>query len=92
MNGGEIHIDIFDDWMEIYSPGGMVDGIVVQDRDLFSVPSTRRDQLLAGVFECLGHVECKRSGFGKIMSAYEFGVNYTEDKKSVFHSDRLNFF
>lgn len=26
------------------------------------------------------------------MSAYEFQVNYTEDKKPIFHSDRSNFF
>lgn len=70
----------------------MPDGIVIQDRDLFSVPSTRRNPLLADVFERLGYMERKGSGFGKIMSAYEFQVNYTEDKKSIFRSDRSNFF
>lgn len=70
----------------------MPDGIVIQDRDLFSVPSTRRNSLLADVFERLGYMERKGSGFGKIMSAYEFQVNYTEDKKSIFRSDRSNFF
>lgn len=70
----------------------MPDGIVIQDRDLFSVPSTRRNPLLAYVFERLGYMERKGSGFGKIMSAYEFQVNYTEDKKSIFRSDRSNFF
>ena len=92
VNGSEVHIDIFDDRMEIYSPGGMADGIAIQDRDLFSVPSTRRNPLLADVFERLGYMERKGSGFGKIMSAYEFQVNYTEDKKPIFHSDRSNFF
>ena len=37
-------------------------------------------------------MERKGSGFGKIIDAYEFQVNYTEDKKPVFHSDRSNFF
>ncbi len=27
--GSEVHIDIFDDRMEIYSPGGMFDGSIV---------------------------------------------------------------
>lgn len=27
MNGSEVHIDIYDDRMEIYSPGGMPDGV-----------------------------------------------------------------
>ena len=33
VNGSEVHIDIYDDRMEIYSPGGMPDGSVIQDRD-----------------------------------------------------------
>lgn len=31
------------------------------------------------------------SGFGKIIDAYEFQVNYTEDKKPYFRSDRAGF-
>lgn len=31
--GSEVHIDIFDDRMEIYSPGGMMDGSLVQELD-----------------------------------------------------------
>ena len=37
-------------------------------------------------------MERKGSGFGKIIDAYEFQVNYKEDKKPAFHSDRSNFF
>ena len=92
VTGSEVHIDIFDDRMEIYSPGGMADGIAIQDRDLLLVPSTRRNPLLADVFERLGYMERKGSGFGKIIDAYEFQVNYKEDKKPAFHSDRSNFF
>lgn len=39
--GSEVHIDIFDDRMEIYSPGGMFDGSFVQDLDTDYVPSRR---------------------------------------------------
>ncbi len=80
----EVHIDIFDDRMEIYSPGGMADGIAIQDRDLFSVPSIRRNPLLADAFERLGYMERKGSGFGKIIDAYEFQVNYKEAKSLYF--------
>lgn len=31
VNGSEVHIDIYDDRMEIYSPGGMPDGSMIQD-------------------------------------------------------------
>ena len=51
----------------------------------------RRNPLLADIFERLGYMERKGSGFGKIIDAYEFQVNYTEDKKSYFRSDRAGF-
>ena len=47
VNGSEVHIDIFDDRMEIYSPGGMPDGSIIQDRDPVTVPSTRRNPVIA---------------------------------------------
>ena len=72
VNGSEVHIDIYDDRMEIYSPGGMPDGSMIQDRDPLTVPSTRRNPVLADVFNRLGYMERKGSGFGKIISRYEF--------------------
>ncbi len=91
VNGSEVHIDMYDDRLEITSPGGMADGIPIQDRDPLTVTSTRRNPLLADVFERLGLMERKGSGFGKIISAYEFQVNYNEKKKPIFRSDRSNF-
>ena len=80
MNGSEVHIDIYDDRMEIYSPGGMPDGSIIQDRDPLTVPSTRRNPvwqiyLIAGIYGTKG------SGFGKIIGGYEFQINYDESKK-----------
>ena len=40
INGSEVHIDIYDDRMEIYSPGGMPDGSFIQERD----PLTKSDR------------------------------------------------
>ena len=54
VNGSEVHIDIYDDRMEIYSPGGMPDGSIIQERDPFTVPSTRRNPVLADIFNRLG--------------------------------------
>ena len=80
--GSEVHIDIYDDRMEIYSPGGIPDGSVIHDRDPLTVPSTRRNPVLADVFNRLGYMERKSSGFGKIISGYEFQINYSEGKRS----------
>lgn len=91
VNGSEVHIDIYDDRMEIYSPGGMPDGSVIQDRDPLTVPSTRRNPVLADVFNRLGYMERKGSGFGKILSGYEFQKNYDKNKKPSFRSDRYQF-
>ena len=91
VNGGEVHVDIYDDRLEITSPGGMPDGIPIQERDPMMVSSIRRNPLLADVLERLGYMERKGSGLGKIISAYEFQHNYSESKKPLFRSDRANF-
>ena len=91
IGGSEAHIDIYDDRMEIYSPGGMPDGSMIQDRDPLTVPSTRRNPVLADIFNRLGYMERKGSGFGKIISGYEFQINYSENKRPSFRSDRYQF-
>lgn len=77
--------------MEIYSPGGMPDGSIIQDRDPLTVPSTRRNPVLADIFNRLGYMERKGSGFAKIIDNYAFQINYKEDKKPYFRSDRYQF-
>ena len=84
-------IDIYDDRMEIYSPGGMPDGSIIQDKDPLTVPSTRRNPVLADIFNRLGYMERKGSGFGKIIGGYEFQNNYDESKKPSFRSVRYQF-
>ena len=93
VNGREVHIDIdiYDDRMEIYSPGGMSDGSLIQERYPLTVPSTRRNPVLADIFNRLGYMERKGSGFGKIISGYEFQINYNESKRPLFRSDRYQF-
>ena len=91
VNGSEVHIDIFDDRMEIYSPGGMPDGSIIQERDPRTVPSTRRNPVLADVFNRLGFMERKGSGFDKILSGYECQVNFSEAREPSFRSDRYQF-
>ena len=48
--GSEVHIDIFDDRMEIYLPGGMFDGSLVQNLDTDKVASRRRNPIIADIF------------------------------------------
>lgn len=89
--GSEVHLDIFDDRMEIYSPGGMFNGSFVQDLDIRHIPSERRNPILADIFNRLGLMERQGSGLSKIIEGYQFEENYSEDKKPVFYSDRTQF-
>ena len=47
----------FDDRMEIYSPGGMMDGSLVQDLNTDTVPSKRRNPVIADVFSRMNYME-----------------------------------
>lgn len=68
--GSEIHIDMYDDRLEIYSPGGMMDGSFIQQLNPLSVPSKRRNPLLADFFSRLGLMERRGSGMKKIINTY----------------------
>ena len=62
--GSEIHIDIYDDRMEVYSPRGMIDGRLIQQLNPLSVPSKRRNPLLADFFSRLDLME-RQGKYGK---------------------------
>lgn len=68
--GSEIHIDMYDDRLEIYSPGGM-DGRLIQQLNPLTVPSKRRNPLLADFFNRLGLMERRGSGMKKIIDSYK---------------------
>lgn len=84
--GSEVHLDIFDNRIEVVSPGGMCDGTLIQELDLMDVPSKRRNPLLADIFSRLNLMERKGSGFEKVLSAYRKQVNFTDDLKPVYSS------
>ena len=70
--GSEVHIDIYDDRMEITSPGGMPSGDFVQDLDWTDIASVRRNPVIADLFQRLDLMERRGSGFKKILGAYAF--------------------
>ena len=47
--------------------------------------------VLADVFNRLGYMERKGSGFGKILNGYKAQINSTEDKRPTSRSDRYRF-
>lgn len=89
--GSEVHIDMFDDRIEIYSPGGMYDGTKVQDRNLMQVPSRRRNPIIADIFNRLKYMDRRGSGFKKIIGDYRIQPQYNENKEPEFNSDNDSF-
>jgi len=90
--GSEFHIDIFDDRIEFYTPGGMFDGSNVQDRDVLTIPSSRRNPIISEVFSQLDYVEKRGSGFRKIKEATAILPSYREGMEPTYRSDKAFFF
>ena len=89
--GSEVHIDMFDDRIEIYSPGGMVSGISLEGKNLLKIPSKRRNPILADIFSRLKYMERRGSGFKKILADYEGQVEFDYNKMPVFVADNDDF-
>lgn len=89
--GSEVHVDIYDDRLEIYSPGGMYDGTFIQDINPLNVSSIRRNPIIADVFARMDLMERRGSGLRKIIEAYEAEENYKEELKPEFKSTESSF-
>ena len=90
--GSEVHVDMFDDRLEIYSPGGMMDGTIVQNLDVLSVPSRRRNPVIADIFNRLRYMDRRGSGFKKIVEDYQMFAKVSNGAKPVFRSELSSFF
>lgn len=89
--GSEVHVDIYDDRMEIYSPGGMYDGTFVQNLDPLNVSSTRRNPIIADIFARMDLMKRRGSGLRKIIEAYKMEENYKNDLEPEFKSTESSF-
>ena len=83
--GSEVHIDMYDDRLEIVSPGGMYDGKNIQEVGIDEVASIRRNPVLADILNRLDYMERRGSGLQRIVKAFE-------DKKRIeFYSNHSKF-
>ena len=89
---GKDFIIVFDDRMEIYSPGGMLDGSLVQNLDTDAVASKRRNPIIADLFSRMNLMERRGSGFKKIKGDYKQAHNYRAELAPKFKSTATSFF
>jgi ATP-dependent DNA helicase RecG len=84
--GSEVHVDMYDDRLDIYSPGGMPDGSLIQNLDIEKVPSIRRNPAIADVFHRLDFAERQGSGLRRICEETEHLYGYTDEFAPKFVS------
>ncbi len=89
--GSEIHIDMYDDRLEIVSPGGMVDGGMIQSKDIFNIESQRRNPVIADLFHRMRFMERRGSGLRDIVGETAKLPGYSEGMKPEFISTNSSF-
>ena len=89
--GGEVHLDIYDDRLAITSPGGMYNGMLIQNLDIADVSSERRNPILANVMAQLDYMEKRGSGLTRICNETQALDGYKDELKPVFKSTPTQF-
>lgn len=89
--GGEVHIDIYDNRLTITSPGGMYNGMLIQDLDIADVSSERRNPILANVMAQLDYMEKRGSGLTRICNETKALNGYNDELKPIFRSTATQF-
>ena len=89
--GGEVHLDIYDDRLTVTSPGGMYNGMLIQDLDIADVSSERRNPILANVMAQLDYMEKRGSGLTRICNETQALDGYKDELKPVFKSTPTQF-
>ena len=89
--GGEVHLDIYDDRLAVTSPGGMYNGMLIQNLDIADVSSERRNPILANVMAQLDYMEKRGSGLTRICNETQALDGYKDELKPVFKSTPTQF-
>ena len=89
--GGEVHLDIYDDRLAVTSPGGMYNGLLIQNLDIKDVSSERRNPILVNVMAQLDYMEKRGSGLTRICNETKALEGYKDELKPMFKSTPTQF-
>ncbi|WP_417135260.1 Fic family protein [Rubneribacter badeniensis] len=86
--GSEVHIDVYDDRLEIISPGEMCKGSLPEDVAVTRMESVRRNPIVADVMGRMDLMERRGSGLMMICEATAAERSYKPEFKPQFKSER----
>ncbi len=89
--GSEVHLNIYNDRLTVTSPGGMYNGMLIQDLDIKDVSSERRNPILANVMAQLDYMEKRGSGLTRICNETKALEGYRDELKPKFKSTPTQF-
>lgn len=89
--GSEVHLDIYNDRLTVTSPGGMYNGMLIQNLDIKDVSSERRNPILANVMAQLDYMEKRGSGLTRICNETKALEGYRDELKPKFKSTPTQF-
>jgi ATP-dependent DNA helicase RecG len=89
--GSEIHIDIYDDRLEVSSPGGMFNGKAIQEQEIEKLKSERRNPIIADLFHRMRYMERRGSGLNKIVEETKKLPGYDDKFMPTFYSTASSF-
>ena len=89
--GSEVHLDIYDDRLTVTSPGGMYNGLLIQNLNIADVSSERRNPILANVMAQLDYMEKRGSGLTRICNETKALEGYKDELKPMFKSTPTQF-
>lgn len=95
--GAEVCVNIYDDRIEVTSPGSTYSGEVLNENEIKTISSSRRNPTLASLFLRMSFMDGRGSGFDKIRNRTNrlFHVvienaNYKVDMENEFQNDTIN--
>lgn len=71
IDGGQIDVDVFQDRIEICSPGSFLPGNIGENTDLAMIPSRRRNNVICDTLALVNKMQRNGSGFRKIVAEYK---------------------
>lgn len=76
---------MFDDRLEIASPGGMFGDGTIEEYDIYNIRSMRRNPVIADLFHRMKYMERRGNGLKRLLAKQKFFQNIKLSLNHNFH-------